>query len=170
MHLVLLTMMALTGADTGQVATSSPSDAYYAVPGEVSGADCTACSCDSPSCGMSHAERIAAKHAAKAAARQRKHMMPQTCYQPRFGCYYSGNRMMNRYPAFHGTFYRRPYNYRNLFEYPWHAELHEPTSLFSYNVETNEVPAAVIDASSDGAPVPPPPAQASRKIRVSDKY
>lgn len=59
--------------------------------------------------------------------------MPQTCYSPRFGCYPGNNREMHRYPAFHGTFYRRPYNYRNLFDYPWHAELHEPTSHLSYN-------------------------------------
>ena len=60
--------------------------------------------------------------------------MPQTCYNPRYGCYGSNNRWMHRYPAFHGTYYRAPYNYRNVFDYPWHAGLHEPTSLFSYNV------------------------------------
>jgi hypothetical protein len=59
--------------------------------------------------------------------------MPQTCYDPAYGCY-PGTRYMNRYPAFHGTYYRRPYNYRNLFDYPWHADLHEPTSYFSYHV------------------------------------
>ncbi|MCG8583267.1 MAG: hypothetical protein MI757_00970 [Pirellulales bacterium] len=64
--------------------------------------------------------------------------MPQTCYQPRYGCYFSGNRHMHRYPAFHAYYYRRPYNYRNLFDYPWHAGLHEPTSLFSYNVPPEE--------------------------------
>jgi hypothetical protein len=64
--------------------------------------------------------------------------MPQTCYQPRYGCYAGNNRHMHRYPAFHGYYYRRPYNYRNLFDYPWHADLHEPTSLFSYNVPPEE--------------------------------
>lgn len=59
--------------------------------------------------------------------------MPQTCYDPPYGCY-PGSRFTNRYPAFHGTYYRRPYNYRNAFDYPWHADLHEPTSHFSYNV------------------------------------
>lgn len=66
---------------------------------------------------------------------------PQTCYAPRFGCYPGNNRFMHRYPAFHGYHYRRPYNYRNVFDYPWHAELHEPTSHFSYNV-LDESPAA----------------------------
>jgi len=61
---------------------------------------------------------------------------PQTCYAPRFGCYPGGtNRHMHRYPAFHAWYYRRPYNYRHLFDYPWHAALHEPTSLWSYNTE-----------------------------------
>jgi hypothetical protein len=60
--------------------------------------------------------------------------MPQSCYDPKYGCYGNNDRHFQRYPAFHGTYYRRPYNYRNLFDYPWHADLHEPTSLFSYNV------------------------------------
>lgn len=59
--------------------------------------------------------------------------MPQTCYDPAFGCY-PGTRHMHRYPAFHGTYYRRPYNYRHVFDYPWHADLHEPTSFYSYHV------------------------------------
>jgi hypothetical protein len=62
--------------------------------------------------------------------------MPQTCYQPHYGCYPAGSRWTHRYPAFHGNYYRRPYNYRNLFDYPWHARMHEPTSLFSYHVPT----------------------------------
>ena len=71
--------------------------------------------------------------------------MPQTCYDPRYGCYGSSTRLVQRYPAFHGTYYRRPYNYRNVFDYPWHADLHEPTSLFSYNVvnENQAVPGGV---------------------------
>lgn len=74
---------------------------------------------------------------------------PQTCYAPRYGCYPGNNRFMHRYPAFHGYHYRRPYNYRNVFDYPWHAALHEPTSHFSYNV-MDEGPAV------QGAPLAPP--------------
>lgn len=59
--------------------------------------------------------------------------MPQSCYNPSFGCYPS-TRFMHRYPAFHGNYYRQAYNYRHYFDYPWHAGLHEPTSHFSYNV------------------------------------
>lgn len=57
--------------------------------------------------------------------------MPQTCYQPRFGCYPGNPRTIHRYPAFHGYYYRAPYNYRHLFEYPWHAQPYEPQPLHS---------------------------------------
>jgi hypothetical protein len=76
--------------------------------------------------------------------------MPQSCYQPTYGCYNGQSRYMNRYPAFHGTYYRRPYNYRNYFDYPWHAGLHEPTSHFS-----SSVPAEQIVPQQDLAPAPP---------------
>jgi hypothetical protein len=59
--------------------------------------------------------------------------MPQSCYNPSFGCY-SNSRYMHRYPAFHNYYYRAAYNYRHDFDYPWHAGLHEPTSMFSYHV------------------------------------
>lgn len=57
--------------------------------------------------------------------------MPQTCYQPRFGCYPGNPRTIHRYPAFHGYYYRAPYNYRHYFEYPWHAQPHEPQAFSS---------------------------------------
>jgi hypothetical protein len=50
---------------------------------------------------------------------------------------------MNRYPAFHGYYYRAAYNYRHYFDYPWHAGLHEPTSMFSYHVPS-ETPGQTI--------------------------
>lgn len=77
--------------------------------------------------------------------------MPQSCYDPSFGCYTS-SRHMQRYPAFHGTFYRRAYNYRNYFDYPWHAGLHEPTSHFSYHVP-GEQPTEVVPAPQPEPPV-----------------
>jgi len=52
--------------------------------------------------------------------------MPQTCYSPTYGCYPGNGRDIQRYPAFHGTYYRRAYNYRQLYEWPWQAEPHEP--------------------------------------------
>lgn len=171
MQFVLLTVMALTGADATSGVAVSPSDMYYEGPMETVAA-CDAC--DAGDCGLGVAGHWAAKkearlarQAAKAAEWQRKHMMPQTCYQPRYGCYYSGDRHMHRYPAFHGHYYRRPYNYRHLFEYPWHAQLHEPTSLFSYNVNEGDVPLGAVEMEMqlpgtvegplemEGPPVPP---------------
>src|SRR3954447_25344754 len=72
--------------------------------------------------------------------------MPQTCYDPPYGCYH-GSRWNQRHPAFHASYYRKAYNYRNYFDYPWHAEMHEPTSHWSYHV-----------TGDTGAPAPLPPA------------
>lgn len=66
-------------------------------------------------------------------------LMPQNGYSPRYGCYPGNARHIHRYPAFHGWVYRKPYNYRQMFDYPWHAGLHEPTSLFGYNVEEQTI-------------------------------
>ncbi len=77
--------------------------------------------------------------------------MPQTCYQPRFGCYPGNPRTIHRYPAFHGYYYRAPYNYRHYFEYPWHAEPNDPQAFVS-------VGAAVV--SEEIAPLPDPAMQA----------
>jgi hypothetical protein len=129
MHAVLLTLIALGGgADLAQGRiTQSTADIYSAsaMGGGVGydGGGCGAAGCGG-SLGVNKGGHLGGWFG----------HMPQTCYSPRYGCYYGNNRYMNRYPAFHGTFYRRPYNYRNLFDYPWHAEMHEPTSMFSYNV------------------------------------
>lgn len=99
--------------------------------------------------------------------------MPQTCYEPPYGCYH-GSRWNNRYPAFHGTYYRKAYNYRNYFDYPWHAEMHEPTSEFSFHVTGDtgapgQLPSVVApEGASPGAekqlPPPPKPTQASLEL------
>lgn len=52
--------------------------------------------------------------------------MPQTAYDPNYGCYPGNARTIHRYPAFHGYYYDRPYNYRHYSEYPWNAEIAEP--------------------------------------------
>ncbi len=146
MHAVLLTVLALTGgngtafniSDSGvreaprtfnvqqvQYAQPIPSSQEYPVDGAYE---------DGGYYGGSN-------HKAKAIAKPPHGgwwgMMPQTCYNPKFGCY-GGERHYNRYPAFHGTYYRRPYNYRNVFDYPWHAELHEPVSHFAYTSDVQE--------------------------------
>jgi hypothetical protein len=114
MHALLLTVLAIAGGDGYPMADSQITPAGYH-------GGCDACG------------------GANARYKQPKFMMPQTCYNPKYGCY-GNDRQMNRYPAFHGTYYRRPYNYRNVFDYPWHADLHEPTSFFSYHVNAAQQP------------------------------
>jgi len=93
--------------------------------------------------------------------------MPQSCYNPSFGCYPS-TRFMHRYPAFHGYYTREAYNYRHYFDYPWHAGLHEPTSMFSYGVPG--------EAAAESVPVPVPmPSSAFRReptpaLRSADHF
>lgn len=90
--------------------------------------------------------------------------MPQTCYQPRFGCYPGNSRDIHRYPAFHGYYYREPYNYRHYFDYPWHAQPHEPLGYFSYQ-RNNGVPGpdgqvpveAPVPPAIENQPAPAPP-------------
>lgn len=116
MHAVLLTVLALSGGDSALSMTD------YNVTPAGHHAGCASCG------GGGYGAQ---------GAKQPHWMMPQTCYNPKFGCY-AAERHMNRYPAFHGTYYRRPYNYRNVFDYPWHAEMHEPTSFFSHHVQANQ--------------------------------
>jgi|GEM_PF-2521229 hypothetical protein len=130
MHAILLTVIALGGGDARISDVSNPSygaAAQQAIAyGNQAGGVENCAHCQGGSGGQ------AARRAGPAPMKGRG--MPQTCYAPRYGCYHSNNRFMNRYPAFHGTYYRNPYNYRNYFDYPWHAEMHEPTSWFSHAV------------------------------------
>lgn len=94
---------------------------------------------------------------------------PQTCYSPRFGCYPGNQRHLHRHSAFHGYYYRRPYNYRLAFDYPWHAGLHEPTSHFSYNVEPPAGEEVPLPEAQGMPPLPHPPADASGSFRPASK-
>ncbi len=145
MHAVLLTVLALAGGDTGY-----PVNDHNVAPAGFHGG------CDS--CG-----------GASARYKQPKWMMPQTCYNPKYGCY-GADRHMNRYPAFHGTYYRRPYNYRNVFDYPWHAELHEPTSYFSYHVNAanQQQPAAqpLVPGAIQHPLAPTPAAESASNLKT----
>lgn len=94
--------------------------------------------------------------------------MPQTCYESRYGCYAGNPRYLNRYPAFHGTFYRRPYNYRNLFDYPWHAEMNEPTSMFSYNTAPESGATNVEEVQPQPSAVPTPSIDSARRLQPND--
>lgn len=92
--------------------------------------------------------------------------MPQSCYNPSFGCYPS-TRFMHRYPAFHNYYTREAYNYRQYFDYPWHAGLHEPTSMFSSHVP-GESP--VEEEFVPPAPAPEPVSRQSRPAVRSAGY
>jgi hypothetical protein len=116
MHVALLALLMTAGAEGPNAALVEPP---AAVEVETPAAQCDPC-CGAP---------------AQGCATGRVHRcwlcewfgpMPQTCYSPRFGCYPGNTRDIHRYPAFHGYYYRKPYNYRHYFEYPWHAEPHEP--------------------------------------------
>src|SRR5262245_42074840 len=140
MNAILLTMLALGGADAaafggGPIGPSSGQQGLYG--GSVGGyaGECDACNGG----GYGHGHGNGCLHDCCGP-------MPQSCYNPSFGCYPS-TRFMNRYPAFHNYYYRSAYNYRHYFDYPWHAGLHEPTSMFSHHVP-NENP---------GMSVPAPP-------------
>jgi len=89
--------------------------------------------------------------------------MPQTCYGPRFGCYPGSGRTIHRFPAFHGYYYRDPYNYRMVFDYPWHAAPHEPMGYFTYEQQAVEqqgvqpIPEAEQMPGESPQPKPAPP-------------
>ena len=112
MHATLLTLLLAAGAQgqTGTVQISDCTQCNDGFCGSDCGYGCESGGCLPGCCGP----------------------MPQTCYAPRFGCYPGNNRHMHRYPAFHGYYYRAPYNYRHLFDYPWHATPHEPLGFFTY--------------------------------------
>ena len=136
MHALLLTLMTL-GAG-GQLSDEVLKDegvqhANY----ETYAGGCQSCQTDGGhSAYMSACNRRLLKSSSRYDSVSR--MMPQTCYDARYGCYYGGGRHMHRHTAFAGTYYRSPYNYRHYYQWPWHADPHEPTSLFSYNVEREE--------------------------------
>jgi hypothetical protein len=137
MHAIVITMLALAGADARM--------SY----GGGEGADSASYmdGCDECGNGHMHGHHLGT-HGCYLGP------MPQSCYNPSYGCYPS-TRFMHRYPAFHGTYYRAAYNYRNYFDYPWHAGLHEPTSHFSYHVPG--------EAPLQAVPAPAPAARTSGK-------
>ena len=152
MNVILLTVLALGGTG-GEIHVAPVDEGVYA---------------DCPECvgGHSHKLHGSTLHGHCLGP------MPQTCYDPPYGCY-TGSRWNNRYPAFHGTYYRKAYNYRNYFDYPWHAELHEPTSQWSYNVTGDTgapapLPAAPHDAEKQ-APPPPMPSPAAAEAPLLEE-
>jgi hypothetical protein len=142
MNAILLTVLALGGADTSAV-YGGPGMAGQAMAGSYGG-ECD--DCNDGGGGRHH-------HNNSLSGFGWCGPMPQSCYNPSFGCYPS-TRFMHRYPAFHNYYYRSAYNYRHYFDYPWHAGLHEPTSMFSYHVP----------GENPGQSIPVPAPAASRFV------
>jgi hypothetical protein len=136
MNAILLTVLALGGADASTGYGGGYGGAGY---GGDAGGYCDQCDAGG-NCGRGH---LCGQRGCYLGP------MPQSCYNPSFGCYPS-TRFMNRYPAFHNYYYRSAYNYRHYFDYPWHAGLHEPTSMFSYHTPS--------EAPAQGLPTPMPDA------------
>jgi hypothetical protein len=140
MKTLMLSLLMLTGVPAGMV---------WGGHGHHESAECDSCG------GKCHGHHAHGPHGGVMG------MMPQTGYNPPYGCYPGTARHTNRYPAFHGNFYSKAYNYRNYFDYPHHAGLHEPTSHFSYHTEQEtsspyreQAPAPVME--SEPAPIVPP--------------
>ena len=130
MHAALLTVLVIAGAnppalaDAGRSAVVPAAMASSSGCSECAGAGCADCS--------SGAVGYSDGYVGGSWCRDWWGPMPQTCYNPRFGCYAGTGRTMPRYPAFHGYYYRKPYNYRHYYEYPWHASPHAPQAFFTY--------------------------------------
>lgn len=156
MHAALMSLVVAAGVGQVQatgpvVASPAPEMGYYASTGDCCGCQqgCQqGCGCDD-CCG-----RATTSSGYRSCLCAWWGPMPQTCYAPRFGCYAGNNRHMHRYPAFHGYYYREPYNYRHLFDYPWHAAPHEPQGFLTYEVDRSAQPEGGIVPSPDPQMLP----------------
>ena len=58
--------------------------------------------------------------------------MCHDCCAPGLHCCPGDNRCLHSYAGFYGHNYRQAYNYRLLFDYPWHSPPHQPRCFFTY--------------------------------------
>ena len=70
---------------------------------------------------------------------------------------------VRRLPAYHGTYYRRPTDYRNQHDYPWHARLCPPMHPHAYPVPLDS------DEFRDEESPPSPPAEQAEDAVDSDR-
>lgn len=150
MHATILFALLAVSGTNGHLSLQQENAAAVSTEG----ADCSGCQQGCSSCGRGKERISMAAKLANIGANPRGGVMgnmPQTCYQPPYGCY-AATRYNHRYPAFHGWYYRDSYNYRNYFDYPWHAEMHEPTSYFSYNTEGSVPTRSPLPAHAKGQP------------------
>jgi hypothetical protein len=158
MHATLLTLILVTGAPACDEKTNDQDSKHTTADADQGEGGCDVCN--------------QSDDGARNRRLLRGGLMPQSCYGPAYGCYPGNDRRIQRYPAFHGHYYRKPYNYRNEFDYPWHAGLHEPTSLFSYNVVSertngNGTDQTLPSSLDDNAAPPPPQRMSSRSSNPS---
>src|SRR5438045_3701073 len=98
MNAILLTMLALGGADAAAIyggpagGNGVMSGGYGGAPGGGAGDECDACNGGGQGCLANRRDRCSILGP-----------MPQSCYNPSFGCYPS-TRFMHRYPAFSGYY------------------------------------------------------------------
>jgi hypothetical protein len=96
---------------------------------------------------------------------------PTWVYEPPyFTCYSHHRNRLDCYPGFHEQYYRRPYNYRVLFDYPWHEDVHGPVPAGTGDGACGE---AWVEEPSNLAPprggdfLPHNPARAERSRRAT---
>jgi len=160
MHASLVSLLLLAGAGPHPEATIQYEPSARQSPVQnVKAGGCGGTPCGT--CGLQSCGQRLKNHFQRSYLGRKFGPMPQSCYAPRYGCYPGNQRYTHRYPAFHGYYYRRPYNYRHVFDYPWHAELHEPTSMWSYNVPSEG------DFDEDRPPLLPTPEAHRRMPRRS---
>ncbi len=163
MHAILLTLLVVTGADQPLEAPVDQAPSNQATEAVTQG-EC-AQGCDECGAGA----KVARRNPLCSWLCDLCGPMPQTCYSPHFGCYPGSSRTIHRYPAFHGYYYRQPYNYRHLFDYPWHATPHQPVGFFAYQQGMEDCPENAMRQGTNQAgavqarhPSPRPPQKLQR--------
>ena len=155
MHAALLTILVIAGADPPALAVVGRSAVVPAAM--VSSSGCNECGDSGCADCSSGAVGGRGGYGGRSWCCDWFGPMPQTCYNPRFGCYAGAGRTVQRYPAFHGYNYRNPYNYRHYYEYPWHASPHDPQAFFTYRPEMGGQEIIVPTAETEiGTPAPAP--------------
>jgi hypothetical protein len=171
MHAALLTVLVIAGADPPAFIVAGQSN--VSPTAMVSSSGCSECGEAACSDCCSGAAGRCGCHTCPKLCRDWCGPMPQTCYGPRYGCYAGSSRTINRYPAFHGYYQRKPYNYRHYFEYPWHATPHNPQAFYTYQPQVEGQEIRMPMPQTDGmpteaapAPAPPKPTSQSSQARL----
>ena len=161
MHAALLTVLVIAGAEpSAYVVPAQPTASPMAM---VSASGCDECGAPAcTGCGSAAAGSYGSP-GCTSWCRDWLGPMPQTCYGPRYGCYAGSSRTIHRYPAYHGYYYRQPYNYRHYYEYPWHATPHDPQAFFTHQPEIEGQEIMVPMPQTDGVPTDPAPILAPPK-------